>query len=73
MSKIEKNVPIPPISRGRKPIYPFAEMSIGDSVLFEGKSVNQMNSAYQSYRKIHPHIKLTIRKTKEGTRVWRIE
>ena len=70
--KIEKHIPIPPRVRGSGRIakYPWEIMAVGDSFLMEtpsGRTGCSLN------RKRCPDRKFTQRKTKEGTRVWRIK
>lgn len=75
MLKIDKGIPIPRHSKGPKPKYPFAQMSIGDSFFAaEGKSTISASSCQNAKR--HGG-KFTMRATVEdgvpGYRVWRIE
>lgn len=74
--KIEKGIPIPRSAHHRK--YPFANMSVGDSVFIpRGKwsdlaaAVTGICSAVRSYR----DMKFTTRRDVEndGVRVWRVE
>jgi len=64
---IEKDVPIKPRSK-----YPFEEMEPGDSFHFDEWMLGAVNTAaYRYSRKLG--IKLTIRKTDDGYRCWRVE
>jgi hypothetical protein len=63
--RIEKNIPVPP-ARGN-PIYPWKHMDIGDSFLVE--KANATNLHYAAKRS---GIKIRIRKTDFGIRVWRV-
>ncbi len=72
MIKIDKGIeaPIKPKS-GRRTKNPFREMEVGDSFLFETKkacSAYSMTSA--AAKKLG--INLTVMKTAQGYRVWRI-
>lgn len=75
MLKIDKGIPIPRHSKGPKPKYPFAQMSIGDS-FFAAESKSTLSAAsYQRAKRLGG--KFTMRATVEdgvpGYRVWRIE
>lgn len=68
MFEIESNVPMPEPSRGRRPIYPFGQMRVGDSVLVPDK---------RAVSAAHLHgtrngMKFTSLKGPDGYRVWRI-
>ena len=63
--KIEENIPIPV-----RTVYPFSDMKIGDSflVLFDNdKKFRGLHTAAK-----RKNIKITIRREKDGYRVWRI-
>ena len=74
---IEKGVPIPPKPTngdGRKPIYPFLQLAIGDSIFVacdKHKHRNVKACAYNAGRK-HGR-KFVVRAVADGVRVWRIE
>lgn len=76
--KIEKNVALPPSrktqARKRASIYPFAEMSIGDSffVPLTAKKTNSVTGATNYYNKKLAPKKFVCRSFKTGTRVWRV-
>lgn len=72
--EIEKGIPIPTSSRGRregKSIFPFSEMAIGDSVFHGLYSSGQ--SAASKYAKLNPGWNYTTRKENGGVRIWRIK
>lgn len=76
MFEIEKNIPIGRKGGlGRNPIYPFAEMGIGDSFFSACDDVDakRMCSAACVYAKNHPGFKFSVRKVDGGYRVWRVE
>lgn len=65
---MEKGVPIPE-TRGRRAIYPFAEMEVGDSFV----TPTSVHSSISKFKKTHPgwsfkHVKVSPNKF----RVWRI-
>jgi hypothetical protein len=67
----DKNVPLPKrVGQQRK--YPFDEMQVGDSFLMTGPDAWKIGTAARAYAHIHGW-KVTIRKTPEGLRCWRIE
>jgi len=66
-TKIEKNVPIPPIARSKK--YPILEMEIGDSFYAEGKSAR--SSAYCVGARTGRRY--VSRPERDGYRIWRVE
>ena len=70
--KIEKSIPLPSRGRGRKPIYPFGDMDVGDSFAVSGLE-NRVTSAASWFGKRHGK-KFTLRTNSETgeTRVWRI-
>ena len=82
--KIEKNVPIPDESRGRKPRGTYSEviekLEVGDSFVVEGYSAATMQSAVRQAAK-RAGIKITIRHEEDDRsesekvrlRVWRVE
>jgi hypothetical protein len=73
MYKIEKNIPVPHSSKGRKQRYPFASMEPGDSFLVADKELEakvRMSANGYGYR----HSKrFVVRLVDEGVRVWRAE
>jgi len=75
MFKIDKNIDMPALERrGRKSLYPFAEMEKGDSFFVEGKLPGQMASVAYNWSKRHsPEAKFVIKKEGLGCRVWRFE
>ncbi len=72
--ELDKNVPlIKKVHSGRPSKYPWREMKVGDSFLFpKGLSVSAAYAATR-YAKNGMGIKVTIRQTDEGLRVWRIK
>lgn len=72
MFEIEKGIEIPKITgTGRKAIYPFGEMEIGDS-FYAPVRVDPISAAAIMFAKTHPPLKFTCRREGEGTRCWRI-
>lgn len=67
--KIEKDIPVPNIAGRGRTKYPFHELEVGDSLFSESISIRQ--AAYAFARR--KGIKVTVRKTDNGYRVWRIE
>jgi hypothetical protein len=75
---IENNIPIPPKGRGRKRIYPFEKMSIGDSFYVPAKKANAVRYCAHFYRSRNKDFHFTTRSEKGadggyGVRVWRIK
>ena len=64
MIEIEKNIPIPPTRRFTE--IPWNELNIGDSF-----QVKKHHSGYPTMA-ARFGIKITIRKNKDGARIWRI-
>lgn len=66
---IDRNIPIPKISRGSRPSkYPWAEMEIGDSFVMNRKRPNgTVSAANKRYS-----CKFIARTVEGGVRVWRI-
>lgn len=87
--KIEKNVPIPPVKRGRPSSYGFKDMEVGDSFFVPSRrsaagklekqelTMARISNALARYRKHHPEFNITRRSVTEdgvaGIRVWRVE
>ena len=79
--EIKKNLPIPKSSKGKKPIYPFASMDVGDALSL--KSTNDFEKARRaaaSYQRRNKGYVFTSRtgyvdgqKTKAGGSIWRVE
>lgn len=70
MIKIEKNIPIPPVTPGRNPelAKTLGSMEIGDSFAYNTKFKPQVaRFAAKTSRKF------TVRRIEGGWRVWRIE
>ena len=76
--KIDKNTPPPeyietPTGRGRPRIYPFGDMSVGDSILI-GPELNAAGArgAAKSYGYKHGQ-KFATKKEGDSMRIWRIK
>jgi len=76
---IDKNIQMPPLEldesngriSGKRRIYPFAEMEIGDSILINDKDrYKKARSAARSFSDRNG-IKLEYRVSEEGMRIWR--
>lgn len=65
---IEKNVPIP--VGGRKSIYPFGEMEVGDSFFVPSIAAQTVRSAAHTYGLKH-RVKFSSYKEGDGVRIWR--
>ena len=73
--KIDKNIQIHSMKRGRKPKYPFGEMDVGDSIFFEGVK-NTLGSKEYSAAQMHGIYnskKFTGAAVEGGLRIWRIK
>lgn len=73
-SVIDKDIPVPTEARGRKRIWPFADMEIGDSFFLAGDGVEcqrTLASASTYYQRRHGMAFVT-RKVEGGARVWRV-
>jgi hypothetical protein len=69
--QIQKDVPIPTSKRSRK--YPFLDMAVGDSVLFEKEDVN--GKAYRAAMSTGTRhgLRFVARREDNGLRIWRAE
>lgn len=65
--KIEKKVPLPEATGGRKSKYPWSEMEVGDSIFFQH---DRARTAAIAWSKRH-NVEFTTRKEKKGYRIWR--
>ena len=81
MTKVDKNIPIPPINTKKsKYDFPFAYMDINDSFLIEATKDNEValisGSLLYALKKFNKqnnsNIKVITRTTPEGLRVWRV-
>lgn len=73
--KIEKSFEIPTQGAGRPRKYPFADMQVGDSVLFEGGKIGPKFKPYiaaQIWGR-NNNAKFSGRTVDNGVRIWRIE
>ena len=72
--KIEKNVPIPP-RRGRRSKYPVANLQPGESFLVPTSAFNKAQSVVSTlYAAAKRHgVRVSVRVTAMGVRVWRTE
>jgi hypothetical protein len=81
--KIDKNVPMLKISKGRPRIYPFPEMEVGDSFVVpitdemesdQDKSSRLLRSAASAYsRRYGSKFSVQFQRSKNVTRCWRVE
>lgn len=70
--KIEKHIPIPkPRGRGPKEKYPFGRLKVGDSFFIEKKDYHHSGGLAFAASARHK-VKLTVRRTDKGVRIWRI-
>jgi hypothetical protein len=75
--KIDKGVPVPPLTQGRRMKYPFRQMEVGDSFFVPGvKTSSGFSGCLHGVRKSTGWT-FTCRSRVEdgvqGVRVWRIE
>lgn len=70
MFEIEKFVPIP-VGYAKKKKYPFAEMEIGDSILFCGSDMKKARSYSHAFGVRHG-MKFVTRLVDGGMRIWRV-
>lgn len=70
--KIKKGIPIPPRNTGRKSMYPFAEMRIGDSFAVMANKARSVSAASQHFGKLHKQ-KFICRRIDGGYRCWRVK
>jgi hypothetical protein len=71
--KVEKGVPVPQkeSGAGRKALYPWRNMNVGDSFFVPGKTVYQF-TGHLSSAKQATGFTFTQRRVDGGVRVWRI-
>lgn len=68
--KIEKGIPLSKVNLSRPFRYPWAQMEVGDSFIFQGERKNIATVAH-AYGRRH-NIKFATRNMPDGVRVWRI-
>lgn len=67
--KIEKGIPCPKTMHK----YPFPDMEVGDSFVFNPNDAGNVNSATTAYTKKNPGVKFVVRKQSDTqSRVWRV-
>lgn len=75
MYKIEKNVPIPEKANvvGRKSLYNFGGMEVGESFFVKGKKYAHIYSVAHSFSKRNKDSawKFFVNEEESGTRIWR--
>lgn len=75
--KIVSNIPVPEDagSRGRRSVYPFRQMKVGQSFFVPNDEVDSFNlrMAASSFAQRNKDFRFTVRKEEEGYRVWRIK
>jgi hypothetical protein len=74
---IEKNVPVPKGRPGRKPIYPFSTMAVGDSIFIADPDANKAKSSACGTGNKRKGKRFSSRRLTEndqcGVRIWRTE
>jgi hypothetical protein len=71
---IEKGIPLPQEARGRRRLWPFADMEIGDSFFLPGESAEcqrVLRNASSHYQRKTGAVFAT-RSVEGGARVWRV-
>ncbi len=79
--RVRKGIPIPKSSKGKKPIYPFASMDIGDALSRPSTiDFEKARRAAASYQRRNEGFVFTSRtgyvdgkKSKAGGTIWRVE
>ena len=71
--QIERGVPIAPDGRGRRRVYPWHQMGVGDSIFVatDNPSHHPVRRAASFWAKRHGRI-FCSRKVEGGVRVWRV-
>ena len=73
MIQIDKGIAVPDYSiRGRTPIYPWADMGVGDSFFVSNGRVAAFRSTCRGACVRHKPKKFICRAVEGGVRVWRI-
>jgi len=71
--KIDKNIPVPKVKRGRQSSFPFHLMKNGDSIYAETTLHNLRSRAYQWSKTNNKKYKWLVIKEKNGARIWRVK
>ena len=74
--KMEKGVEIPPIEYVRKPLYPYAQMQVGDSFCLPADEAGKVERSIRASAYRHSRVKggkFVVRAVEDGIRVWRVE
>lgn len=72
--KIEKNVPLVHISRSGRPMkYPWADMSVGDSIMVEGQDTQGPAATAARTWARGKGISFSARSVDGGARIWRVK
>ena len=74
MVQIDRNIPIPTTQGGRhgNSKYPWLEMEVGDSFLFQSRTKQNAYSQVSVHNGKHAPKRWITRVTPEGSRCWRI-
>lgn len=70
--KIEKGVPVPPSRGGRRTVYPWRDMEVGDSALIPGGDQARIGASVRTFG-LSAGRKFVTRKVEGGVRVWRVK
>lgn len=74
---IEKNIPIPPIKRGKPSMYGFRDMQVGDSIFLAGSDGRKAAIAAKVFAHRNEEYAFRSRNVVEngirGRRIWRVD
>lgn len=70
--KVEKDVPVPLVDKGRPPKYPWGQLEPGDSFFIRGGTPSILSGRKKKIERRYG-IRLTIRTVDGGVRVWRVD
>lgn len=65
--------PITKEKRGRKTIYPFYDLDVGQSFFVKDAKAQSARMAASHFARRHPEYKFTTRQATGGIKVWRVK
>lgn len=69
--QIERGIPVPSHNKGRRGLYPFRDMQVGDSFVVDQRRKASAQRAASFYGKSHGQV-FTARSVPDGVRIWRV-
>lgn len=74
MIQIDKGIPMPPVTHGPAPVYPWRDMLVGDSFYIERPAAKDITANFCGWKARHGRRswRISVRIDGAGFRVWRV-